>query len=74
MIWDMNAEEFLTICNKRLCMTASPETRAVVKKMCELVKESNPEFEQFMVPTCEYHGGVCQEFYSCGRYPMQEIK
>ena len=55
-------------------MTASPETRAVVKKMCELVKESNPEFEQFMVPTCEYHGGVCQEFYSCGRYPMQEIK
>lgn len=73
MIWDMNAEEFLTICNKRLCMTASPETREVVKKMCELVGESNPEFEQFMVPTCEYHGGVCQEFYSCGRYPMQEI-
>lgn len=73
MILDMNAEEFLTICNKRLCMTAAKETREVVQKMYDLVAESNPEFKQFMVPMCEYHNGICQEFYSCKKYPHEEI-
>lgn len=73
MILDMNAEEFLTICNKRLCMTAAKETREVVQRMCDLVAESNPEFKQFMVPMCEYHNGICQEFYSCKKYPHEEI-
>lgn len=73
MIWDMNAEEFLTICNKRLCTSASKETREVVQKMCDLVAETNPEFIPFMVPMCEYHNGICQEFFSCGKYSHQKI-
>lgn len=65
MIWDMNAEELLTIANKRLCRQASEETREVVKMMCELVKEVCPEFSEELVPMCVYHGGVCHEMFSC---------
>lgn len=65
MIWDMNAEELLTIANKRLCKQASPETREVVEIMCELVKSACPEFEGLLVPNCVYHGGVCHEMFSC---------
>ncbi|MBO5715059.1 MAG: FAD-dependent thymidylate synthase [Clostridia bacterium] len=65
MIWDMNAEELLTIANKRLCNQASKETREVVKEMCELVKAACPEFSEVLVPMCVYHGGVCHEMFSC---------
>lgn len=67
MIWDMNAEELMTIANKRLCRLASAETREVVQKMCDLVIEKCPEFSEELIPNCElYHG--CREMMSCGRY------
>ena len=66
MIWDMNAEEFLTICNKRLCMKASKETRMVVQMMCDCVGKANFEFLPFMVPNCKYLNG-CPEFEPCNR-------
>lgn len=65
MIWDMNAEELLTIANKRLCMQASEETRKVVMQMCDLVVAVCPEFENELVPNCVYHGGVCKEIFPC---------
>lgn len=65
MIWDMNAEELMTVANKRLCMKASPETRAVVQAMCNLVIAACPEFAMLLVPMCEYHGGVCHEMNPC---------
>ena len=68
MIWDINGEELMAIANKRLCMKASPETRAVVREMCELVKIVSPVFEQFLVPMCEYHGNTCHEMQPCGRW------
>lgn len=67
MIWDMNAEELLTIANKRLCAQAAKETREVVQEMCRLVIECCPEFKPFLIPICEYHGGVCHEMNPCGR-------
>lgn len=67
MIWDMGAEELLQVANKRLCMQASEETRAVVQEMCRLVAEKCPEFKPFLVPMCEYHGSVCHEMRPCGR-------
>lgn len=67
MIWDMNAEELMTIANKRLCAQASAETQAVVWQMCQQVICACPEFEGFLVPICEYHGGVCHEMNPCGR-------
>ena len=66
MIFDMNAEEFMTICNKRLCMKASKETRMVVQMMCDLVGKKNFEFLPFMVPNCKYLNG-CPEFEPCSR-------
>lgn len=67
MIWDMNGEELLIIANKRLCAQASAETQAVVWQMCQQVITFCPEFEPFLVPMCEYHGGVCHEMKPCGR-------
>jgi thymidylate synthase ThyX len=66
MIWDMNAEELMVIANKRLCRLASKETREVVTQMCKLVVEECPEFDEFLVPMCFYHGGVCHEMKGCG--------
>ena len=74
MIWSMNAEELMTIANKRLCTQASAETRAIVKQMCALVTKSCPEFNGLLVPMCEYHGGICHEITSCGRRPKATIK
>lgn len=65
MIWDMNAEELITVANKRLCKQASEETREIVQKMCDLVIERLPEFTTELVPNCVRNGGVCYEFKSC---------
>ena len=65
MIWDMNAEELMTIANKRLCRLASAETREFVQKMCELVVAEMPEFKSVLVPNCNY--GKCHEMYPCGK-------
>ena len=67
MMWWMNAEELMTIANKRLCYKASPETREVVRLMCEEVVKVCPEFDGLLVPACEYNG-KCHEMYSCGRW------
>lgn len=66
MIWDMNAEELMVIANKRLCQQTAKETRKIVQEMCNLVMEQCPEFENLLVPMCQYQGGVCHEIYSCG--------
>ena len=71
MIWDMNAEEFLTICNKRLCYKASRETRDVVYEMTQLVAKTNPEFVPFMVPMCFHMNMFCPEFEPCGMYNVK---
>ena len=65
MIWTMNAEELMTIANKRLCKQASEETRLVVKRMCRLALEKCPELEGLLVPMCVYHGGICHEMFPC---------
>lgn len=72
MIWDMNAEELMVICNKRLCQKASPETREVVRQMADLVLESCPEFDGMLVPMCaEYiNRPACREMVPC--YEMED--
>jgi thymidylate synthase ThyX len=65
MIWTMNAEEWLTICNKRLCNQASKETREVIEMLRDAVAEANPEFIDEMVPMC-IREGECHEMYPCG--------
>lgn len=64
MIWDMNAEELMTIANKRLCNLTAKETREVVQRMCDLVSEEYPEYRGLLEPYCAYWGR-CQEMYPC---------
>ena len=63
MLW-LNAEELMTVANKRLCGCAAPETREVTRDICESVIEVNPEFAPFLVPACHAYG--CHEFSPCG--------
>ena len=64
MMWSMNAEELITIANKRLCMTASEETRQAVRMICNKVIEVCPEFKSELVPMCVRNGGICYEIFS----------
>ena len=66
MIWDMNAEELISVMHKRLCAQASPETRQVAEAMRKAVLEKCPEFEEVLVPNCVYRNGLCTEFKPCG--------
>lgn len=69
MIWDMNAEELMTVASKRLCSMASAETQAVVWQMCQQVICVCPEFEGLLKPACEWQNGVCHEMNGgCGKY------
>jgi hypothetical protein len=65
MIWYMNAEELMTIANKRLCSLASLETQEVVGAMCREVLRVLPEFRGLLVPMCKY--GKCNEMFPCWR-------
>lgn len=67
MILDVNAEELMTMANKRLCNKAAAETRGVVSAMCLAVQDTCPEFDELLVPMCVYNGGVCHEMFSCGK-------
>jgi thymidylate synthase ThyX len=66
MMWYMNAEELINIANKRLCRLASPETREVIRMICEKVIEVCPEFKDELVPMCVRNGGKCYEMFPCG--------
>ena len=67
MIFYCNAEELMTIANKRLCNKAASKTREVVMQMCVEAAKTTPELLKWLVPMCVYHGGVCHEIQSCGR-------
>lgn len=66
MMWSMNAEELITIANKRLCNLASKETRDLVRMICKEVVNLCPEFKDELVPMCVRNGGVCYEIFPCG--------
>lgn len=70
----INAQELMHMARMRLCYQASEETREVVKKMCDLAKESNPEFKDVLVPKCIYRNGKCDEFYPCGKMNLDKEK
>ena len=67
MIYYCNAEELMTIANKRLCNKASEMTRLVVKMMCLEALDKMHELAGLLVPMCEYHGGICHEINGCGK-------
>lgn len=66
MIWYMNAEELMTISQKRLCMLADPRTRAVVQMICALAVDKCPEFDRLLGAPCKLTG-FCNEMHPCER-------
>lgn len=64
MIWYMNAEELMTIAEKRLCKLAAEETREVVRMMRWLVVNQCPEFEGLLLAPC-LRTKVCNEMHPC---------
>lgn len=70
MILYCNAEELMTIANKRLCTQASMKTRQAVQMMCLEALDKVPELEGLLVPACEYNG-FCHEINGCGRRPKR---
>lgn len=67
MIYEISAEEMMTIANKRLCNLASEKTREVVRMMCDEVVKVTPEIGPLLIPMCEWLHG-CPEMKSCGAY------
>ena len=66
-IMDINAQELMQMARMRLCGMASLQTQMAMADICDAVLETNPEFQEFLVPKCVAHGG-CNEFRSCGFY------
>lgn len=66
MIWDMNAEEMLTIFNKRLCRCCDPTTTEIVKAMKTQLLKYDAIYEDFAIPMCNYLG-KCPEMFPCKR-------
>lgn len=64
-IIDLNAETLMTLMNKRLCGCATKEMQEFMFTIRKLVIETNPEFDEFLVPMCKYLH-ECKEFKSCG--------
>ena len=67
LIYDCNAEELMTLANKRECNQAAQKTREAVGKMCRLAEAATPELVGLLVPNCVWHGGYCYEMKPCGK-------
>lgn len=67
MILYVNAEELMTMANKRLCGKAAVKTQKVMQMICDVAEKYTPEFKDQLVPMCERCGGVCHEIDPCGR-------
>ena len=67
-IMSINAQELVNMAHKRLCNQASPETRIVMRIICNQVISKAPYMKDVLVPLCEYRNGLCTELYPCGKY------
>lgn len=72
MILYCNAEELMTIANKRLCHKAAERTREAVRMMCMEAIEKTPEIANELVPMCVHCGNTCHEMYPCDEPPWEE--
>lgn len=71
-VMDINAEALMNMSNRRLCSMADVNTRYAMMKVCNAVIQTNPEFEDHLIPMCELLH-ECPEFISCGRYKPKGI-
>lgn len=69
MILYCNAEELMTIANKRLCHKAAERTQEAVRMMCREAFGKTPEIASELVPMCVHCGNTCHEMYPCDEPP-----
>lgn len=67
----INAQSLINVSRKRLCSTASPETRHAWEMVKEEMKKLDPEMARAMVPECVYRG-FCPYFERCCGYCKTE--
>lgn len=72
MILYCNAEELMTIANKRLCHKAAERTQEAVRMMCREAFGKTPEIASELVPMCVHCGNTCHEMYPCDEPPWSE--
>ena len=72
MILYCNAEELITIANKRLCHKAAERTQEAVRMMCREAFGKTPEIASELVPMCVHCGNTCHEMYPCDEPPWGE--
>lgn len=66
--FDANAEAIMTISRKRLCYTASSETRKLWEMFLVELQRCSPELHALCVKPCVYRRGICPEVFSDCRY------
>ena len=66
----INAQELMNMSHKRLCGQADIDTRKIMQMIVKEVLKTNPEFEDVLVPNCQYLHR-CPEFFPCGRYKAE---
>ena len=70
----VNAQTLINISRRRLCNTASKETREAWKLVVQTLKENvDPIIADFLVPNCIYRG-FCPEVNSCGFCKTEKYK
>jgi thymidylate synthase ThyX len=61
-----NAQAIINVSLKRLCKSASPETRHAWRMFLDEIKWVAPELVALCVKPCIYRNGICSEFKKCG--------
>lgn len=62
---EADAQALINISRKRLCSSASPETRQAWQLVKNEVMKVEPELAECMVRECVYRG-FCPEMFGCG--------
>lgn len=64
-VGEANTQHLIDTFRKRLCYTASPETRKYAEDLKITLYDTQPEISEVLVPNCVYRGG-CPEIDGCG--------
>ena len=72
-IGEANSQHLIDTMRKRLCYTASPETRKYAEDLKAVLHETEPELANVLVPNCIYRCG-CPEMDGCGWYEAMVAK
>ena len=68
-----NAEAIINMSHRRLCHQASEKTQLVMRQIKGEMAIADPELVPFLVPMCQYRGGICSEPKPCGEYKVKRI-